>query len=254
MLNISSPMMLPFAFPDLPCIGCLFGTRVGGVSYGAYQKANMSFDVGDDPHRVCSNRRSVLRGMGIHDWIELEQVHGTDMVFDPEPPVDPTKPVGKGDGLATTKSETALVIKTADCQPIMLAHKDGNHIAALHAGWRGNVLDFPGKGVAAFCERYDLNPADVFAVRGPSLGPGKSEFTNFKKEFGDSFEPYYDAASKTVNLWQITRDQLQAAGILPANIFGLDMCTRSLADMFFSYRRSRVTGRQASLIWIKGCV
>ena len=253
LLNIPTPLTIPFTFPGLPCIGCLFGTRVGGVSYGQFQKANMSFEVGDEPANVRSNRKSVLRSIGIHHWFELTQVHGADMVFDPEPPQDPDQPVGRADGLATSRPEVALVIKTADCQPIMLAHKDGNHIAALHAGWRGNVLDFPGQGVRAFCDHYSLDPADVYAVRGPSLGPASSEFENFKLEFGDRFEPYYDEARKTVDLWRLTRDQLQEAGIRPAHVFGLDLCTKALADMFFSYRRSRTTGRQASLIWIRGC-
>jgi YfiH family protein len=253
MLNIPTPLALPFAFPGLPCVGCLFGTRVGGVSHGQFHKGNMSFDVGDNPANVRSNRKSILRSIGIHDWVELKQVHGVDIIFDPPCPDDPDQPVGEGDGLATTQSEAALVIKTADCQPIMLAHKDGRHIAALHSGWRGNVQDFPGMGVRAFCEHYSLDPSDVYAVRGPSLGPGASRFENYASEFGDDFAPYYDAAKQTVNLWQLTRDQLRNAGLPSANIFGLDMCTMSLADMFFSYRRTRDTGRQASLIWIKGC-
>ena len=33
-------------------------------------------------------------------------------------------------------------------------------------------------------------------------------------------------------------------------IFGLDLCTASMPDSFFSYRRDGICGRQANVIWI----
>ena len=93
---------------------------------------------------------------------------------------------------------------------------------------------------------------DILAVRGPSLSPGRSEFVNFGREFGPGFEAFYHPETRTVDLWAMTRSQLMAAGVPARNIFGLDLCTRDNPDLFFSFRRERVTGRQAALIWIRG--
>ena len=105
--------------------------------------------------------------------------------------------------------------------------------------------------VRDFCEEYGLAASDVMAVRGPSLGPGKSEFTNYDKEFGSRFDRWRTEGTDLVNLWRMTRDQLVSAGLRPENLFSLDLCTETLANLFFSYRREKTCGRQASLIWIK---
>jgi len=239
---------IAFAFPGLDNVRCAFGLR--GNGNGPFGGNNISLDVGDDRDTVLANRKAMREALGFSHWQEVRQVHGPQMIFDPEPGSIEQAGTLEADGLATASPGQALVIKTADCQPILLAHKSGKYIAALHAGWRGNVLKFPATGVRDFCGEYDIDPADVLAVRGPSLGPGKSEFTNFDQEFGPEFEPWRDAATQCVNLWRMTRDQLVSAGLHPANIYSLDLCTMSLPEMFFSYRRSQVCGRQASLIWI----
>ena len=48
----------------------------------------------------------------------------------------------------------------------------------------------------------------------------------------------------------LTRDQLLEAGLPDEGIFGLDLCTASMPDSFFSYRRNGICGRQANVIWI----
>ncbi|MFW6323667.1 MAG: polyphenol oxidase family protein [Desulfovibrionales bacterium] len=244
------PYVIPFSFPGLPKIRCFFGTRVGGVSPAPYDTLNISFDVGDDPQNVRTNRKRLMERLPFSHWQELRQVHGQTMLFDPEPAGEDGMTAGEGDGMGTSRPGRALVIKTADCQPILLAHRGGRHVAALHCGWRGNRADFPGTGVREFCSRYGLDPEDVLAVRGPSLGPDHAQFVNFSSEWGEEFAGYYDPISKTVDLWRLTGDQLRTAGIRPENVFSVDLCTYLRRDIFFSYRRERASGRQASWIWI----
>jgi hypothetical protein len=64
------------------------------------------------------------------------------------------------------------------------------------------------------------------------------------------FRRYFDPATCRVNLWQLTRDQLMAAGVPGRQIFSIDLCTAS-SPLFFSYRRAPTTGRQAGIIWKK---
>lgn len=232
--------VIPFHFPGLPRIGCAFTTVAAG---------NLSLDVvadGTAGRAVVENRRALLRGLGLARWAERRQVHGD--ILEPNPPATSPDTVStrEGDGHCTDERGLALVIKTADCQPVLLAHRDGGHIAALHVGWRGNVLEFPISGVRAFCRAYGLNPGDVLAVRGPSLGMAR--FTNFEREWPSRFRPWFDERTRTMDLWRLTRDQLVAAGLHPGSIFSLDLCTLALPGLLFSHRR-KDAGRQAALIW-----
>jgi polyphenol oxidase len=244
--------LIPFRFPGVPRVRCAFTTRIGGGSEGPFQSANLSFDVGDDPDKVRQNRERVLGLLGDPSWVELRQVHGTAMVFDPPMPADLHVPLGEGDGLATARPGQALVIRTADCQPILLADRTGSHVAALHCGWRGNRAEFPKTGAERFCSRYRLDPRDVFAVRGPSLGPSRAEFVNFDLEWGPGFEDYFDQRKRTMDLWRLTADQLIAAGLNREHIHSVDICTFEREELFFSYRRGRDCGRQAGIVWLEG--
>lgn len=245
---------IPFTFPGIANVRCAFQTRRGGASAGACGDGNIAFNTGDDPACVTANRASLRRILGLGPVAELEQVHGDDMIFDPMPVFggigpDADRP-DKGDGLATGRRGLALLIRTADCQPLLLAHRSGDYIAALHVGWRGNRRSFPVSGVRRFCRRYGLDPGDVLAVRGPSLSPPRAEFVNFDAEWGPSFRRWFDPASKTMDLWGLTRAQLLEAGLAERHIYGIDLCTADNSELFFSYRAEKACGRQASLIWI----
>ncbi len=243
--------VIPFAFPGVPRVRAAFTTRLGGVSQGPFHAANLSWEVGDEREAVAENRGRLQRALGFTAWAEARQVHGVDVLIEPEPGMTMASADKEADGLATSRPGLALAVKTADCQPILLAHASGRHVAALHCGWRGNRQEFPQRGVAAFCKACGIAPGDVLAVRGPSLGPGASEFINFDLEWGDAFRDYFDPVARTMDLWRLTRDQLQQAGLRPEHIFSVDLCTYSLPGTFFSYRRDKTTGRQAGLIWIE---
>ncbi|MDR2744001.1 MAG: polyphenol oxidase family protein, partial [Desulfovibrio sp.] len=245
---------IPFTFPGIANVRCAFQTRRGGMSAGPYGGGNIAFNTGDDPACVAANRASLRRILGLGSVAELEQVHGDDIIFEPAPTSWEIAPhaggTGKGDGLATRRRGLALLIRTADCQPLLLAHGSGDYIAALHVGWRGNRRSFPVSGVRRFCRQYGLEPGEVLAVRGPSLSPPRTEFVNFDAEWGPSFRRWFEPASATMDLWGLTRSQLLEAGLTERHIYSIDLCTAGNNDLFFSYRAEKTCGRQASLIWI----
>ncbi|MEG2172720.1 MAG: polyphenol oxidase family protein [Desulfovibrionaceae bacterium] len=241
---------IPFVFPGIPHIRCAFQTRVGGHSTGAYGGGNLSLVTQDERTSVIANRLDLHKTLQLEHIAELSQVHGDIFHFEPAPVGIDQAPVLEGDGFATRQPQRGLMIKTADCQPVLLAHKGGAHVAALHVGWRGNRINFLASGVQKFCAFYALEACDLVAVRGPSLGPAMAEFVNYHTEWGPNFNPWYTSASRTMDLWGLTRYQLEQAGLLPANIYGLDLCTYSMPEQFFSYRYAHESGRQGSLIWI----
>jgi hypothetical protein len=245
---MSAIRYIPFQFPGMESVSCVFTTRLGGHSIAPYSSANLSFDVGDQVADVQANRKSLMSLCGLSSCHELKQIHGNQML-ELSISSQGSLSLPEGDALMTDLHEQGLMIKTADCQPILMAHCSGNAIAAMHCGWRGNKNNVLRQWVTKLCQRYNFPPQELLAIRGPSLGPDKSQFINFSQEWSGEFLSYFNETDKTVNLWQLTRDQLMSAGLLPEHIFQLDLCTYSLPELFFSYRRERDTGRQAALIW-----
>lgn len=242
-----------FEFPCLPNVACAFQKR----SISADPLAgNISYKVEDDPGQVLERRKALmdnLRELGLACWSECQQVHGINVLTDPAPTPLATRPsnLPEADGMMTDEAGMGLVIKTADCQPILLSHKSGKFIMALHVGWRGNRAEFPLLAMEKFCSHYGILARDIFAVRGPSLGPSRAEFINFSHEWGKDFKEWYCESSKCLDLWSLSRAQLQKAGVPGQRIFEIDICTNLNSGEFFSYRRNRETGRQANIIWIK---
>ena len=249
----------------MPQVWCAFqgrapaGGRAEGHAPAPWAGGNISFNAGDDPGDTVEARAALLaalRPRGLDTWAEVRQVHGDALVEEPFAPVASDlagyrmEHSPEADGMTTSTPGKGLLIKTADCQPLLLAHRSGRYIAGLHVGWRGNRNDFPASGVARFCALHGLDPADIFAVRGPSLGPSRAEFVNFDREWGHAFRPWLHAQSRCMDLWGLTASQLESAGVPPRQIFGLDICTSLNADHYFSHRHDPRSGRQASLIWI----
>ncbi len=244
-------LTLPFRFPGVDGVRVAFQTRLGATD----EEANISLETGADPVQTTANRRALARTLGLHGLAELRQVHGVRTLFEPQAQDPARAPEAEADGMALERgperARLGLMIKTADCQPLFLAHKDGNHILALHVGWKGNRQRFPQVAVAEFCARYRIAPEDLSAVRGPSLGPAAAEFVHFEEEWGPEFSPWHSPAGRTMRLWELTRAQLLEAGLREENLFALDFCTWTLPESFFSYRRDRECGRQASVIWLE---
>lgn len=238
--NINPPC-IPFAFPGLPQVKCLFSTATSN---------NMSLWADrENPERVLKNRIRFMSAAGFSQWAEVQQVHGDRLVKVEFGTGLSAEDVEKADGLYTSNRQVGLIIKSADCQPILIARQDGKAIAALHVGWRGNSVNFPITAVQRLANLFSCAPGDMMAVRGPSLGPAASEFVNFHNEWPSEFAPWFDEKKRTVNLWLLTRHQLMEAGLKPECIFSLDLCTYDTPGLLFSHRR-RDAGRQVSVIWL----
>lgn len=235
---------LPFSFPGLEGVRVAFHKRSPGGG------GNISLETGPREEALAS-RQALKKALGFSRWAELRQVHGDAFVPNAAPTPISEPGTCEADGFATATPGLALCIKTADCQPILLAHEGGGHVAAIHAGWRGNRLNFPGSAVRAFCQAWNLVPEELFAVRGPSLGPQNARFANMDREWPPAFHPWADRETMTMDLWAITRAQLEEAGLRPERIFGIDRCTFGESGDFFSYRADPACGRQAALIWIE---
>lgn len=251
-------------------------------SQAPYDGFNLGTHVGDAPHTVAANRAYLSEWIG-HPVFWLNQVHGNRVV---RAQIGAHMTVPDADGSFTTEPGVACAVMVADCLPVLLAAPEGRGVAALHAGWRGlaGAGDMNGQGiletgVAALCEAASVAPADLTAWLGPCIGPQHFEVgadvlagfgvqpeqtssdvwhRGFLRANGASVHRGAGAQSQTVEVpakwWAdlpaLAVQRLQALGV--RRVEGGSWCTAADASRFFSFRRDRVTGRQAACIWLSG--
>jgi YfiH family protein len=248
-------------WPDAPAnIGALATTRRGGVSQGPYGDGrgggglNLGLHVGDDPAAVAENR-SRLQALvpGRPAWIA--QVHGAAVVDAATVGVD--QPVRTGDASIADASGIVCAILTADCLPVLFADRAGRVVGAAHAGWRGLAGGVLGQTVAAMRAR---GADEITAWMGPAIGPqafevGQDVFDSFAAalpgvDVGFAFAARPGHPGKYLaDMFALARRMLARDAV--DSVWGGMQCTALEADRFYSYRRDGVTGRQASLIWLK---
>ena len=227
-------------------------TRRGGVSRVPFDSLNVSFSTGDDPDHVIENRSRIRQTLDAESVpVYINQVHGdrtveVDAAFDRggnRPP--------EADAMMTGQPQRLLVIQVADCQSVMLYDPVKKAAANVHAGWRGSIQNIVGKCIDRMAARFQTRPKDIIAGVGPSLGPCCAEFINYEKEIPLHLHTYRTQKDGVLfDFRKMSADQMVQKGVRAANIELMDICTKCRPDLFFSYRRERVTGRFASAIGI----
>jgi YfiH family protein len=217
--------------------------RHGGVSVGPYASLNAGDGSGDDPKNVAENRRRILAALEIQKWVSGNQVHSNEVIWIQ----DLRQNAGHCDGLITDLKNLGLLIKHADCQAAIFYDSKNGAIANVHAGWRGNVKNIYRATVQKMAKTFGSKPEDLLVGISPSLGPEYAEFINYQTEFPQEFWEF-QSKSYYFNLWKIARHQLESAGVLSHHIQIAEICTRTNAQDYFSYRREKASGRHATLI------
>jgi len=226
-------------------------TRHGGVSQTPFDGLNLSFSVGDEAARVSQNRALVRQAMGLEELISVGQVHGNNsLILTDKAKVTSDRETRGIDILITDIPGIGLLIKQADCQAVGLYDPENQVIANIHCGWRGNVQNVTGQAVQRLQEIFGSRPEAILAGISPSLGPCCAEFSNYKKEIPEVFWSY-QVRPTYFNLWQLSFDQLQGAGLKPEHIQVAGVCSRCRQEDFFSYRRNRITGRNGTVLALR---
>lgn len=220
-------------------------TRLGGHSKPPYDSLNLSYEVEDAPEDVEMNRSVVMEKLGIDHLNELRQTHGVDSHIIEQPleiPLD-------GDALITDKKGLPLMVKHADCQPAIVYDPVKRALAVVHCGWRGNVQNIYGVIVKRLKDIYGCKPENLLVGIGPSLGPGAAEFVNYKEDFPEPFWGYMSKPNH-FDLWEIGKQQFLEAGVLENHIELSKICTYTDQKHFFSFRRSKITGRMGTIAFL----
>lgn len=250
---------LEIDWPGLPGhVGVLSTLRSGGVSTGVYADAegrgglNLGTHVGDAPEAVLKNR-ALLRSLLPGEPAWLEQVHGTHVV-DAHHAASQLAAL-RADASTTTTRGVVCAIMTADCMPVLLADARGINVGAAHAGWRGLASGVLEQSVQQLRES---GADEILAWLGPSIGPECFEvgqevvdaFTHLGPAAKSAFVAIANKPGKYLgNLPMLARLALAREGV--HHVAGGDRCTVSETSQFYSFRRDRITGRMATMIWIK---
>jgi polyphenol oxidase len=214
-------------------------TRAGGVSTGPYASLNLGASVGDSHDAVLENRARLARSLGFEPsrLVTTPQIHGKGvMVVD-----EATAPAAlqtRADILVSRGRGFLLMQRFADCVPLVLWHKAAGIVGVAHAGWRGTAIGVAERAVEAVAE-LGGDPSGVRIGIGPSIGPCCFEVG---QEVVKQIPGAEDASSTGptgrphVDLWEVNRRQLVAAGVPEDQVEVAAVCTRCRPDTYFSHR------------------
>lgn len=239
-------MIIP-NWPAAKHIKAFSSTRRDGFSVGVYRGLNLGTHVGDDKTTVAKNRDWLVQESSMPSApVWLNQTHSTVVVE-----IDsPTEHVLDADGVFTNKPSVVCSAMTADCLPVLLTNIQGTQVAAVHAGWRGLANGIVENAVAKF-------DGEVMAWIGPAIGAKVFEvgqdvveaFTKVDSQAEDAFSPLPQQGKWLADMNLLVTQRLRRVGV--EQIYYSNLCTYADSDLFYSYRRDGVTGRQATFIWIE---
>lgn len=223
-------------------------SRNGGVSGAPWDSFNLGDHVGDDPAAVAANRGRLSIVLDLPaEPLWLRQVHGCAVVGG-----ERAAPGCTADARVSDRPGEVCAVLTADCLPLLLAAEDGGWVAAAHAGWRGLAAGVIEQTVG----RYPGDPAELHVWLGPAIGPRAFEVGDEVRQAFVAADPACGHAFRPgrpghwwADLYDLARHRLGRCGV--AAVHGGGFCTYTDAGRFYSYRRDGVTGRMASLIWLR---
>lgn len=245
---------LPIILPEWPApdnIVAFTTTRIGGVSKGGYEGLNLADHVGDDGADVRVNRHqllSICEGLDSISW--LQQVHSTTAI-------DAEKgELQLADASYTSQTGIGCVVMTADCLPLLICQRQGQEVAAIHAGWRGLLDGVIEKAIRSM----QSAPEELLVWLGPAIS-GKNyevgpeiyqQFVSHAPQAASAFTPSSrNSHHYMANLYTLAKQRLERLGVHVNAIYGGNYCTYVDNSQFYSYRRDGETGRMASLIYRK---
>ena len=233
-------------------------TRLGGASTGAYSALNLGGTVGDNPEAVIENHQRVFEVFGrpYESRFDVWQVHGTTMVYSdrPRPRDQKHQPA---DGIFTDNPEVTLIMRFADCVPLVFYDPIKRVVGLVHAGWQGTVQKIGELAVGYMHERFGSDPAALFAGIGPSIcgscyQVGEEVRARFLQAFGGDALNFFTErdGSLYLDLWRANAYCLSAAGVRQVEQSGF--CTAEHLDEWYSYRKEKgITGRFAVVIGLR---
>ena len=174
------------------------------------------------------------------------QVHGDEVLL-----VDAPIPLGEAptaDALVTTTPGLGLMVRVADCVPLVLADVEAGVVAAVHSGRPGMVLDIATRAVEVMREQ---GASEIVGWLGPHVCGSCYEVPEEMRAEVSAIVPEAYAVTSwgtpSLDVGAGVRAQLERAGVAVVEVGG---CTREEPGLH-SYRRDgSAAGRFAGVVWL----
>ncbi|HLR84664.1 MAG TPA: polyphenol oxidase family protein [Nocardioidaceae bacterium] len=227
-----------------------FTDRHDGVSEGAWESLNLGTSNGDDPGLVARNLELVADAFDTDPSLiaRMSQFHGNDVHVIG---ADHDGSVPRVDALVTDVPGRALLVRVADCVPVVLVAPDDGVVGVAHAGREGVANEVAVRTVETMRE---LGASTIEAWLGPRACP---ECYEVPSQMRDRVSAVVASARSTTRRGTPSLDL--AAGLVE-QLTGADVQVTDLADHrsictiegvgdFFSYRRQgQRSGRLGALV------
>lgn len=205
-----------------------------------------TLDLENENEGFAASLAAVVEATGV-PFARLRQVHGDEVVQVVDDPAGDDVP--EADALVTTRRGVGLMVRVADCVPVLLADPGAGVIGAVHAGRLGMTLGIVGTTVARM---RALGAAEIRAWIGPHVCGRCYEVPEEMRREVAAVVPA--AMSETswgtpaLDLGAGVEAQLAEAGVSATHV---GRCTLE-DEQLHSYRRDGGdAGRFAGLVWIR---
>ncbi len=127
------------------------------------------------------------------------------------------------DGLLTDKPGIALLVKFADCTPIVLFDPKTKVQAIVHSGWRGTAAKISHEALRKMEKEHGVQKEDIIAYVGPSIGQtqyevGPEVYQEFTAQADRGLYFKVKGEKYLLDMGQANYQLLIDAGIHPKNI------------------------------------
>lgn len=222
---------------------------------------NMAFVNGNN-QEVLSNITQFLSSfdISVSQCVFAEQIHGGGIAIVDEntkyrEATDTVKYISGVDALITKDKNRCLIIKTADCVPLILFDPIKKIVGIVHAGWRGTLENISGETVVTMKLTFKSNPKDLLVAVGPSIGPKdyfvkEDVWSKFEAGGLGDFLKYQSPNQWLLDLNGLNIKQLMDSGVNTNNIEVSGISTYSSSE-FFSFRRNESMGHFITGVMLK---
>ena len=236
-----------------------FTTSKSVQGNGGSDSFNIDYYAGESEGNVRKNREMILKILepGKNRKIySAKQVHGTNILsINKNMNLESDNIMKEADCLITDLKNIPIMVMGADCNLILMTDINNKVIAVVHAGWRGTLQELAVKVISYMKRNFGSKSKDIFVAFGPSIRKCCYKIdSNVLKKFTDKFGlgSFFTKKDNDIylDLVNLNHMQLEKSGISGENIYDCGKCTYCDGD-FFSYRRNKVTGRQAGIAIIE---
>ncbi len=158
------------------------------------------------------------------------------------------------DGLITNVPNLFLLVRTADCTPVLIYNEMKGVVAAVHSGREGTRKNIVRNTIEIAQKDFNCTPDSMKVIVGAGIcGQHYQVSDTIWNEFNQTLEQagisIPESRYRMIDIRAVINAQLLQAGILREHITNIPECTYESSN-YFSYRRDGTINRQINLIGV----